>query len=86
LAILGAGFAQALYALNVANGQTEHLSEVMAVLAQAMLQCVATPSLPSKVDYSHHRSPDFERFAIRYWLLISFARRYLTYSLIVPLD
>ncbi|KAH9850782.1 hypothetical protein C2E23DRAFT_887118 [Lenzites betulinus] len=38
LALLGIGFLQGLYALDAADGQTEHPSEILNVLIQALLQ------------------------------------------------
>jgi hypothetical protein len=42
LAVLGLGFAQAMYALDASDGQTGHGSVVVHQLIQALLQSVAS--------------------------------------------
>ena len=51
LALLGIGFVQGLYALDAADGSTEHPLEVINLLVQALLQCVSARSyVSSKTD------------------------------------
>jgi hypothetical protein len=52
LAVLAIGFAQGLYALNVADGEKENVTAIINVLVQALLQCVSTPSSLTRIDRS----------------------------------
>ncbi|OBZ76077.1 Calcium channel YVC1 [Grifola frondosa] len=47
LALLGIGFMQGLYALDAADGQTDHPNEIFNVLVQALLQCVYSAVSPN---------------------------------------
>jgi hypothetical protein len=68
LAILALGFAQGLYALDAADGETEHAAAVINVLVQALLQSVLNPFpyLENADQGSISRSPNYDKFAIRY--------------------